>query len=61
MVFWYIPKKEKKEEIFLDDKIIEEMENILEGIIGISILERPPKAEYKSYCKRCSFYELCMV
>ena len=55
------PKERKKEEIILDDKLIEELGKILSGIAEISNLKVPPVAENKSYCKRCSFYELCMV
>lgn len=55
------PKERKKEEIVLDEKIIKEMDDILEGILEISNLTTPPIAENKPYCKRCSFYELCMV
>ena len=55
------PKERKKEEILLDEKIIREMDEILKGIIEISNLTTPPIAEKKPFCKRCSFYELCMV
>lgn len=55
------PKERKREEIMLDDKIIKEMEEIFNGIIRISKLNKPPFAEKRHYCKRCSFYELCMV
>lgn len=55
------PKERKREEIILNDEIIKEMEQIIEGIIEISNLNKPPIAENKPYCKRCSFYELCMV
>lgn len=55
------PKERKREKIILDDKIMNEMEDIFKGIIEISKLNRPPFAENKPYCKRCSFYELCMV
>lgn len=55
------PKERKKEEIILDDDIIEEMENIINGILEISYLNQPPNANNKPYCKNCSFYELCMV
>ena len=55
------PKERKKQEIILDDVIINEMEEILKGIIEVSNLITPPIAENKPYCKRCSFYELCMV
>lgn len=55
------PKERKKEKLILTDEIIEEIENIIEGIIKISNLNKPPFAEKKPYCKGCSFYELCMV
>ena len=55
------PKERKKEELLLDDELIEEMDKILEGVVEISNLKVPPFAENKAYCKRCSFYELCMV
>lgn len=55
------PKERKKEEIVLDEKIIKEMNEILEGIIEVSNLKTPPVAKNKPYCKGCSFYELCMV
>ena len=55
------PKERKKEEIILNNEILQEMDEIIEGIIEISNLKTPPIADNKSYCKRCSFYELCMV
>ena len=55
------PKERKREEIILNDKIIKEMDDIIEGILKISDLELPPSCENKPYCKGCSFYELCMV
>lgn len=55
------PKERKKEEIVLTNEIIKEMEDIFNGILEIATFEKPPVAENKSYCKRCSFYELCMV
>ena len=55
------PKERKREEIILNNNIIKEMDKIIEGIIKIAILDTPPIAEKKPYCKRCSFYELCMV
>lgn len=55
------PKERKREEIMLNDKIVKEMKNILDGIVEVSNLNKPPFAINKSYCKRCSFYELCMV
>lgn len=55
------PKEKKKEELMLDDEKIKEIESILNGILDIVALEKPPIAENKNYCKKCSFYELCMV
>ena len=54
-------KKKKKEEIILDDKIIEEMDEIIDGILKVANLKKPTVAKKMPYCKRCSFYELCMV
>lgn len=55
------PKERKKEEIILTDEIIEEMDNIINGILEVSNLMTPPPAKNKPFCKGCSFYELCMV
>ena len=55
------PKERKREEILLNEKIIKEMDEIIEGILDISNLEKPPVAENKPFCKNCSFFELCMV
>lgn len=55
------PKERKREEIILNDEIINKMENIFDEILEISHFKQPPKAENKPYCKSCSFYELCMV
>lgn len=55
------PKERKKEELVLDEKIIEEMDEIIEGIIEVSNLKTPPVVKNNPYCRRCSFYELCMV
>lgn len=55
------PKERKREEITIDDDIIKKMDNIFDGIIEVCNLNKPPIAEKNSYCKRCSFFELCMV
>ena len=55
------PKERKKEEIILTEDIINEMDNIIEEILKIYDLKKPPIAKKMPYCKRCSFYELCMV
>lgn len=55
------PKERKREEILLTDEIIKEMNHILEGIVKVVNLEKPPIAVKMPYCKGCSFFELCMV
>ena len=55
------PEERKREKIELDEKIENEMDNIIEEIKKIILLKKPPKPIKKPYCKRCSFYELCMV
>ena len=55
------PKERKREEIVLNDEIIEEMERILKDIVNVVNLEKPPRAIKMPYCKGCSFFELCMV
>ncbi len=55
------PKERKREEIILTDEIIKEMNHILEGIVKVVNLEKPPIAVKMPYCKGCSFFELCMV
>ena len=55
------PKERKREELILDENIIEEIEHIIDEIVVCSNLKRPPEAKIKPYCKGCSFYELCMV
>lgn len=59
-MFWYILKKEKREEIRLTDEI-QEIDEIIEDIKRVVNLKTPPKAIKKPYCKGCSFFELCMV
>ena len=55
------PKEKKKERINLTYEIIKEMDDIMEGIIEICNLNKPPKAIKKPFCRRCSFFELCWV
>ena len=55
------PKERKREEICLNESIIDEMNDIFEGIIDVCNLNKPPIAEKMNYCKKCSFFELCMV
>ena len=55
------PKERKREELILDENIIEEIEHIIDEIVVCSNLKRTTEAKIKPYCKGCSFYELCMV
>ncbi|WP_297897039.1 CRISPR-associated protein Cas4 [Methanobrevibacter sp.] len=55
------PEERKREKIQLTSDLEEEMEDIIESIEEIVSFNKPPIAEKKHYCKKCSFYELCMV
>ncbi len=53
------PLIKKKVEVELTPDREAELENILVQIRGIISQERPPEAEWKSYCKSCAYRELC--
>jgi len=55
------PKEKKRERIKLTPKIEDEIEKILVKIKKIIKMEIPPSIKVKPYCKRCSYYEFCMV
>jgi len=55
------PKEKKKEKIELTPEIEKEITEIISGIQDISQLETPPKSQFKPYCRRCTYYELCMI
>lgn len=55
------PKEKKKEKVELTDEIIKELIDITKEIINISKQEKPPKSNNKPYCKKCTYYELCMI
>ncbi len=55
------PKEKKKEKVILNEKIGEEIKDIIHGIQKISQLKTPPQPEFKPYCRKCSYYELCMI
>lgn len=55
------PKEKKKEEIELTEEKIIEIEEIIENIKKISNLEKPPSPHQQPYCKKCTYYELCMI
>lgn len=55
------PKEKKKEKISLTPEIEKEIEFIVQDIPRIVEMKTPPKAESKKYCRRCSYYEFCMI
>ena len=55
------PKEKKKDKIELNEEIIEELEEIIENIKEVSNLKTPPNSEQQPYCKKCTYYELCMI
>ncbi len=55
------PEERKREKIELNEELEKEMDNIIGEIKKIISLKKPPNVIKKPYCKRCSFYELCMV
>jgi CRISPR-associated exonuclease Cas4 len=55
------PREKRRVDVELTPEIEEEMEDLLRGIEGIASLHVPPPATHKPYCRRCSYYELCMV
>jgi CRISPR-associated exonuclease Cas4 len=55
------PDERKRESIELTDEINKEMKIIIKEIKKIISLKTPPKSIIKPYCKKCSYYELCMV
>lgn len=55
------PKEKRREELVLTPQIESEIKEIVREIPKIVAEPNPPKAEIRPYCKRCSYYELCMV
>lgn len=55
------PKEKKRERLILTPEIEEEMEGIVKDIPIIVFQPLPPPVIIKPYCKRCTYYELCMV
>ncbi|MDR1722045.1 MAG: CRISPR-associated protein Cas4 [Methanobrevibacter sp.] len=59
--FLVYPEERKKDKIELTQELEKEIEDIICEIKKTVSLQIPPKAIVKPYCKRCSFFELCMV
>jgi len=55
------PKEKKREVVELTSEVEKEIEVIIEEIPKIISLSLPPPAQIKPYCKKCAYYELCMV
>jgi len=55
------PKEKRREEIVLTPEIEKEIEEIREDIQRIVALPVPPPPVIRAYCKKCSYFELCMV
>ena len=55
------PKEKKRERLELTDEIVEEIEEIISNIKKISYLKTPPSSKKQPYCKKCTYYELCMI
>jgi len=55
------PKEKKREKLELNSQIENRIRKIIEDIEKISLLKFPPSIKLKPYCKKCSYYELCMV
>lgn len=55
------PKDKKREKLRLTPKIEKEISSIVYDIPLVIAQPTPPYAQKKPYCKRCSYYELCMV
>ena len=54
-----IPKTKKTISVELTDNAKEELENILDNLSKCIAQEIPPKPEFSSKCRRCSYLEFC--
>ena len=55
------PEERKREKLTLTQEKEEEIEGIIEDIQIVISQPLPPQVVIKPYCKRCTYYELCMV
>jgi CRISPR-associated exonuclease Cas4 len=55
------PKLRQKIKVELTDDDRKQLEEIKNKIAGLIKSEVPPKAINKSFCKNCSYYDLCYV
>jgi len=55
------PTEKKREELHLTPELESEIEKIVESIKNVVKMKYPPKPVSKRYCRRCSYYEFCMI
>lgn len=55
------PRLRKRTKIQYKESDKREIEKIIKDIKRIINLEVPPKGVNRSYCKKCSYYELCFI
>ncbi len=55
------PEEKKREKLILTPEVEKEVEKIIQEIPSIINNPSPPPVIIKPYCKRCTYYELCMV
>jgi CRISPR-associated exonuclease Cas4 len=55
------PEERKREKIVLTQEKEEEMEKIILDIQNLVSQTLPPPVVIKPYCRRCTYYEMCMV
>ena len=48
-------------EIYLSEKDEEILETVLKEIVLIKHMSVPPKNEKKKICKKCAYYDMCMI
>jgi CRISPR-associated exonuclease Cas4 len=53
------PLLKKKIDIELTKEKETELENVLADVSSIINQDKPPEAEWKSYCRNCAYKELC--
>ncbi|THE15532.1 CRISPR-associated protein Cas4 [Enterococcus hirae] len=55
------PKLRERVEVTLDEKEVEELEEIIQFIESIIIQKEAPKAEKKKICAKCAYYDYCFI
>ncbi|OTP12532.1 CRISPR-associated protein cas4 [Enterococcus sp. 10A9_DIV0425] len=55
------PKLRERVEVTLDEKEVEELEEIIQFIESIIIQKEAPKAEKKKICAKCAYCDYCFI